>query len=251
MRKEFTYLDFKKWYAYFLHVGLKSYAFVKHTSLFTKAVGFNPPCILFVLCCLPMAATAQNAGYGQVSAYEQLENNFCGSALAEDRLDVFGKRAEQKAADFIDYMRIIQDQTYDDEMRAYAAEAVKQLFDGDVRIITNMRYRSGEPADTTLYAFISAALDNNVRLSTQHNSFEMTQTFSSTSDMAGIYEVSTQYRGILRQPIPSSGYGYDSYNSKASKGQYIEIILKKVNKKFGKEEKAVWEVLLGNIWIAK
>lgn len=30
------------------HLGLKSYAFVKHTLLFAKAVDFNPPCLLFV-----------------------------------------------------------------------------------------------------------------------------------------------------------------------------------------------------------
>ncbi len=218
----------------------------------TYSLTFKPALsYLLCLCCLPILATAQNQAYGQVSAYQQLENNFCGSALSEDRLDVFGRRAEQKAADFIDYMRIIQDQTYEDEMRAYAAEAVKQLFDGDVRMITNMRYRSGEMADTTLYAFISAALENNVRLSTQQNSFETTENFSPSSDMAATYEVSTAYRGLLRQAIPSSNSSYGNYNSNPSKSQYIEIILKKVNKKFGKEEKAVWEVLLGDIWIAK
>lgn len=204
--------------------------------------------MLILLGLLPILGMSQAAGYGQTSAYEQLEQNFCGSALSEERLEVFGNRAKQKAEDFIDYMRIIQDQQYDDEMRAYAAEEVKALFVGDVGMMTDIRDTAGELADNALYAFLAAALENKVAFPIEQNGFFLSEPFSLAAESMTAYGATTEYRGVLWQPIVGDGKGYQNAGQK---NQYIEVILKKVKKQFGKEEKEVWEVVLGDISVGE
>ncbi len=187
---------------------------------------------MFFSCC--NWSIAQQAGSYERSAdytYKQLESNFCGNALSGERLDAFMERAKQKVDEFLDYMRIIQDENYDTEIKTYALEEARRLFDENAQI-------KGE-TNSSVKAFLEAVLNGDTSFTTNHN-ITVEESFKPSGEAMTGYGLVSEYSAIIL---------LKDKNSYAGNVHSFKIVLKKVNKQFGYEKKSVWEVLLSDIEI--
>lgn len=169
---------------------------------------------------------------------DELEKAFEADTLTEDQLRLFQQRAQQKLADFIDYVGIISNKKYDVELRLAAMEQIEQLFiDSSVQIEVGLT--EAEQKARPLNAFIEEVYGS------KYDSVSI----KALSVKTGLPELKKQmtYRGTITADASIERYkdGEAIFNTL---GTYkAETIIRKVQKQFGSDSSTVWTVTLGEI----
>ena len=171
---------------------------------------------------------------------QSFEKEFEIEKLDEVKLNAFEERAIEKIQDFGEYIMIYSKQDYDTAFRSQAGKMILDLFI-DNNVLINIDLSSEKSEDLTLFGFLE-----------QLDSCEYDELNVSSQDF------------VLDSPLQSSGdsfyKGVVSYSNRIvgvrsgdsllihSTTNRVEIIVKKVNKKFGNRSSLIWKVFLGKIY---
>jgi len=158
----------------------------------------------------------------------ELEAQFTADHLSAEHQDALEVRAQQKLLDFADYITLISNPNIDSTFRQQANEQTRQLFIHPQTMI------SLDEENIIIEEFL-----DKVRLSGKNQQY-IVQNIEIAQPLR--QESAQQYSGELTFSQQSVVDGQGNTHQ-----HQAEIWVKKVDKKFGKEEKKVWEVFLGNI----
>lgn len=169
----------------------------------------------------------------------QMEEAFETDTLSNEQLNVFQQRAQQKLEDFINYIEIISNKTYDSELRLVARNQIVELF-ADSSILVNVAdgklEKNPKPVSLFLNEIYQSEYDS-IRIKT--DSVVVHQPIKTD-------EVVT-YIGYITAKVNIKGYknGQVSFNSVAI--QKAKTIIRKTKKRFGEETRTIWTVGLGEL----
>lgn len=171
---------------------------------------------------------------------QSFEKEFEIEKLDETKLNAFEERAIEKIQDFGEYVMIYSNQDYDTAFKSQAGKMIFDLFiDSNVEI--NIDLSNGKSEDIALIGFLEQ-LDscdyNELVVSSQDFFLNTPLHFSADS----LYEGEVSYTNEV--------YGVKSGDSLLihSASNRVEIIVRKVNKKFGNRSNLIWKVFLGKIY---
>lgn len=187
------------------------------------------------------AEPRNNSSYQGTYSYE-VNRDFEREHLQQKNLDAFACRAKQKVKDFVDYVNLIANQDYDLELRKHAAEMTKKMFVNQQVVIKTHWFSGKHLKGYNLETFIKILEDlEGTKLSITVEDFKMIEAL--TPDKK-------EYKGILvAKQILSLENSGKLQKVSPYKDLEVEIILKQIPKKFGKQEQKIWELFLGNITV--
>lgn len=170
---------------------------------------------------------------------QSFEEEFEIGKLDEVNLNAFEDRAIEKIQDFGEYIMIYTRKDYDTAFKTQAGKMIFDLFI-DNNVLIDIDLSTGMSEDLTLFGFLEL-LDSceydELTVSSQDFVLDTPLHFSGDSLYKGVVSYSNKILGV------TSG---DSLLIHSASNR-VEIIIKKVNKKFGNRSSLIWEVLLGNI----
>ena len=168
----------------------------------------------------------------------ELETQFTADYLSPDRLAALEVRAQQKLIDFADYVTLIGNPTIDSTFRQQAKEQAHQLFihpqtlvawEEENLVLESFLHKMEQRSDNQLYII---------------QNIEVVQPLKQDSARQEPIrrDSAQQYSGLLTfsQLLATEG-------QETAYPRKVEIWVKKVDKKFGNEQKKVWEGFLGSI----
>lgn len=169
----------------------------------------------------------------------QMEETFEADTLSNEQLNVFQQRAQQKLDDFINYIEIISNKTYDSELRLLARNQIVELF-ADSSILVHVAAGKVEKNPQPVSAFL-----NEIYLS-EYDSIKI-KTDSVVVAQPIKADEATTYIGYVTAKVNIKGYknGQVYFNSVAI--QKAKTIIRKTEKRFGEETKTIWTVGLGEL----
>ena len=171
---------------------------------------------------------------------QSFEKEFEIEKLDEVKLNAFEERAIEKIQDFGEYIMIYSKQDYDTAFRSQAGKMILDLFI-DNNVLINIDLSSEKSEDLTLFGFLEQ-LDSceydELNVSSQDFILDTPLHFSTDSLYKGVVSYSNKIFGVKSD---------DSLLIYSASNQ-IEIIVKKVNKKFGNRSSLIWKVFLGKIY---
>lgn len=170
---------------------------------------------------------------------QSFEEEFEIERLDEVKMNAFEERAVEKIQDFGEYIMVYTRKDYDTVFRSQAGRMIFDLFI-DNNAVINIDLNKGRSENLTLTGFLEQ-LDscdyNELLVSSQDFVLDSPLVFSEDGLYKGEVTYSNKIIGI------KSG---DSLLIHSTTNR-VEIIVKKVNKKFGNRSSLIWKVFLGNI----
>jgi hypothetical protein len=158
----------------------------------------------------------------------KLEAQFASDQMDAQRLSAFEARAQQKLQDLADYINILRDKSLDSTFRQQAMKQAVALFENE-----NIPFDKNPENEIAISDFLTNLLSEN----------QLTSKF--TIDSIQIVKPlqaigSERYEGILSfEDNIASVQAPDKITPKQ-----IGMVLRKIKKEFGTEDKWVWEVFL-------
>jgi len=170
---------------------------------------------------------------------QSFEEEFEIEKLDEVKLNAFEARAIEKIRDFGEYVMIYTKKDYDTAFKDQAGKMIFDLFI-DNNVLVDIDFSAGRSEDLTLFRFLeqldSCEYDE---LNVLSHDFILDTPLNFSSD--SLYEGAVNYSNKV--------FGVKSGDSLLiySASNRVEIIVKKVNKKFGSRSSLIWKVFLCNI----
>jgi hypothetical protein len=161
----------------------------------------------------------------------ELEAQFASDQMDVQRLSAFEARAQQKLQDLADYINILRDKTLDSTFRQQAMNQAVALFeDGNIPVDKNPEN------EIVISDFLKNLFNENQPTSKfTIDNIQIIRPFQATGP--------ERYEGIL-----SFEDNIDPAQAPAkSTPKEIGMVLRKIKKEFGTEDKLVWEVFLNQI----
>ncbi len=186
---------------------------------------------LHILLVLVIVACAQNAEHKYDAQYEIadhvseekiIEDLLEAPMLSESELSFFESRAVQKLEDYYEYLNLIQQSELDSTFKQQAIDMAKALFYNQQTIDSNLGYLSQ----------IETALDSTIILD---KALKLNRITTATPFKAAN---NNSYQMQLNHQVK---------HSKGKANRSAVVLLIQVRKKFGDQEKRVWEVFLKSI----
>lgn len=169
----------------------------------------------------------------------QMEEAFETDTLSNEQLNVFQQRALQKLEDFINYLEIISNKTYDSELRLVARNQIVELF-ADSSILVNVTAGKIEKNPKPVSAFLNEVYQ------AEYDSIKI-KTDSVIVEQPIKADEAMTYIGYVTAKVNIKGYknGHVFFNSVAI--QKAKTIIRKTEKHFGEETRTIWTVGLGEV----
>lgn len=200
--------------------------------------------ILFGLLVLQTTIYSLNAqvvvNSNNIYGYEQMNKTLTSNTVSAYDLEGFEMRGKQKIKDFINYLEIISDNSYDLSLREHAYNLTKQLFANKDQKINDIDVKTQKIAELNIDDYLNLFMNNEY----SKIKFDITNI---TNKHKLINCDSQTYRGAFFVACSIEYYNGDKVAIKMASKKEVEIILMKRQKQFGNEKKDVWEVLLGYI----
>lgn len=184
-------------------------------------------------------APMEKAAYNEkpVSEFEYAENELADAKLEEslsgaidskEKLTSFEQRAVQKLQDFVNYLEIISNPEYDIVFRNQAKSMAESLF------------RDGKISENNLAPSIENMEINNFLTRLSENEFgEIAPAIQNVKVLLHFQETKASFfRATL---------SFDLFIKENSSNKTATVILTKITKQFGEQQKEVWEVFLEHI----
>ncbi len=165
-----------------------------------------------------------------------LEETFEADTLSHEQLNVFQQRAQQKTEDFISYIEIISNKSYDSLMRLEAKKQIEDLF-ADSSTLINVAVDKSGKYPTHLYEFINEVYES------KYDSIKIKTGSVIMSPPQKAEE--NAYNGSLTAEMNVIGYknAQISFNSEVI--HEVKTIIRKTQKQFGNDTRKIWTVTLG------
>ena len=191
---------------------------------------------------LAMTLTLLLSGAGSIelsaqSTNERVRTELTAEELSEANLRAFERRAVQKLRDLAARIRILSDPERDEALRERAREQVLKLFVRADVPISGFPSRNASADSNTAEGLLSALKkdpEGPVRLRIEGADCAP---FQRTEE--GIYRSRVSFRMVRTFP--------DQKQNRREAELEAELLLKKVEKRFGTESQQVWECLLGRV----
>ena len=184
---------------------------------------------LFLIVSLPSFSLGQSA----MPSFETLENNFVKETLNPIQLKAFHQRAKQKLQDFAGLIAIISDVQYDLSLRKASIPMTLRLFESDTNLIKYYDFGSKQVETRNIKTYLQSLLESKMKIQ-----FDFTILLDEkVKELSQEHSWSIEY--LQTQKVAMGNYP----NLKAK----INIVLRRKEKKFGKQSKYIWEVLLGDM----
>lgn len=171
---------------------------------------------------------------------QSFEKEFEIEKLDETKLNAFEERAIEKIQDFGEYVMIYSKRDYDTAFKAQAGKMIFDLFiDSNVEI--NIDLSNGRSEDIALIGFMEQldSCDYNELVVSSHD-FVLDSPLQSSGD--------SFYKGVVSYSNRIVGLRSGDSLLIHSASNKVEIIVKKVNKRFGDRSNLIWKVFLGKIY---
>ena len=167
----------------------------------------------------------------------KLEEAFETDTLSDEQLNVFQQRARQKVQDFINYIEIISNKTYDAQMRLLARNQIEELF-ADSSVLVTISIAEGKINPKPVSVFLNDVYQS------EYDSIKIKTDFIVVTQPKIANETAT-YIGFIRVKLNIVGYknAQISFNSHAV--HEAKTIIRKTQKHFGEESRMIWTVMLG------
>lgn len=211
-----------------------------HIALFLITSVF----ICMLLSCGPSREEKQDASFSSSDLAPnnndaKMEETFEADTLSNEQLKVFQQRAQQKLEDFINYIEIISNKTYDSELRLVARNQIVELF-ADSSILVNVAAGKIEKNPKPVSAFLNEVYQ------AEYDSIKI-KTDSVVVEQPIKADEAMTYIGYVTAKVNIKGYknGQVSFNSVAI--QKAKTIIRKTQKRFGEETRTIWTVALGEL----
>ncbi|MCP4438074.1 MAG: hypothetical protein GY810_03950 [Aureispira sp.] len=185
--------------------------------------------------------TNNNSSYKGAYGYE-VKRDFENTRLQQKNLDAFECRAKQKVKDFVDYVNLLANEEYGKELRTHAAGLTKALFVNE-RIVIKSHWFSGKKMkEHSLTAFIRALQD-----------LDGTTLTVSVVDIKTAVPLTRTGEGYVGRLVAKQTLELKKNDKVQGVSPYKElevgIVLKRIKKKFGKQEQEIWELFLGDVTV--
>lgn len=216
-----------------------------HIVLYLILTGF----VCFIVACAPSSEekskyfaaekVISDSAFVSTTDNKDLEDVFETDSLTTEQLQVFQQRAQQKLQDFINYVEIISNKSYNAELRDVAKQQIKNLFT-DSTVLINIPITKTQKIPCTVTEFL-----NEVKVS-DYDSIKV-KTDSVVLSQPAKSKEGMKYIGTITGKVSIDGFknGETIFNS--SSIQKAETNISKTKKQFGKESKMVWTVTLGEL----
>ena len=169
---------------------------------------------------------------------QKLRRTFESDSLSLEQLHVFQHRGQQKLDDFIDYVQIVSNKTYNKEMRLAAKEQMMQLFKDSTTMIEAGISEAREKA-WPLFEFAQQIYNS------KYDSIKIKVLYVKVKEPektpGGIYEGSVTANVSIKRYIGDK----DVFSTM---GTFVAgTVIQQVQKHFGSDSSTVWGVVLGEI----
>jgi hypothetical protein len=219
----------------------------RHIALFVVMISF----FTMLVSCGPSAEEKQKSEQEIVStppsmdevvketpARETLEQTFEADTLTAGQLTAFQQRGAEKLADFINYMELISNKTYDGRLRLELGKQAEALFADPTAWIAISINDKKEKKQLT--AFLDDFYKNEYdSIKVKTDSVVMQQ--PERADKGGIY------KGTVSEKVSVMGYKNKKIVFSSTGLREATTLILKMEKNFGGDKKMVWEVMLGEI----
>jgi hypothetical protein len=183
--------------------------------------------------------TAYSQEFVQPHNEEILEKDFTSNNLSNNRLETFELRAKQKVGDFINYLEIISDKSYDLSFREYAIETALKLFSSKNCMVNDFDINTGEQKLFNIKQYLLMFFKSKYsKINTKTENISIVNHLENNNSV---------YVGTITYSQNITGHSNTETVIDKTSIKKIGITLKKVEKKFGNHKKNVWEVMLCNI----
>ena len=171
---------------------------------------------------------------------DELAESFESDTLNNEQLAIFQERAGQKLEDFIDYVKIISNKSFDAQLRLEASKQVLELF-ADTSVMVNFSIHPDSKTSQSIGEFLKE-----VRLS-QYDSL-LIKTDSVVIEPA--VKMDNSYSGSISAKVKILGYQKSKIVFQSKAVHQATSIIQKTQKQFGNEQKMVWIVAIGEVkWL--
>jgi hypothetical protein len=191
---------------------------------------------MMLFSCSPSAndhdGLGNNKNYSQSKGTPNLEND----SLSVKYIKAFEQRAIQKLQDLKDYFEILSDSKIDSTFKNQAKVMASELFASEYNTITFSLDENQENPSLKVDTFFTTIQNKTYgKLSLEIHNISVINKIRKLND--------SEYEGAIKFSL------FVLTKQKTLKMDLqSEIIVKKVEKKFGAESKQVWEVFLGDIF---
>lgn len=212
-----------------------------HIALYWVVAGFT----CFLISCGPSREEKDNvnamyeSNLSTMEDNQALEDTFEIDTLNTVQLNVFQQRARQKLQDFINYMEIISNKSYDLELRLIASKQIEDLFAVSTVFVSISIAKEPKNKKTVSQFLNEIYLSDYDSIKVKTDSVVISKPEKSTE--------SIKYIGEVTAKVNIDGYknGEVIFNSIAI--QKAETIITKTQKQFGDETKMVWTASIGEL----
>jgi len=198
--------------------------------------------VLFVIyapSCVDEQAEAMREEAIITEARNDIRTVFETEVLSESSLSAFESTAEQKLADFVDYLHILVDTSLDISFRVNAGEMIKNTFLSDKVNLQLALQKDDTNEELNVYDLIKNGLENKLSPSNYSiNLIVVREPFQRTEKT--IYAGSLKFTQIFNNPSQTG-------KSPETLERIADIYLIKEHKLFGTDTLNIWSVKLGDI----
>jgi hypothetical protein len=174
------------------------------------------------------------------ASMDSIAHSLSDDILSEQTLKAFEIKAEEKLADFVDYLGILSDRAMDESFKEHAQEMILDLFISDTVHILFAGTGLQKVKEVSLNEFLtksSGSASGNYRF--RFDSVFLSEPLHRVNDVS--------YQGSLSFTVRSEESGPNfPLNSNAGRKK-VSIIAVKVQKQIGRDTLQVWKIFLGGI----
>ena len=167
------------------------------------------------------------------------ENTFTSNELTDFEISGFESHAIQKVKEYANYIEIISNKNFDNELREQAVLLVISIFNDEKTLIIDIDNEITTRTNVSVDEYFNLILKSNFsKISVKVSDFVISENLNSHKN---------HFKGKIVFIQSTKYYDKNILVSQKESKKEVEIFLLKVEKDFGNNKSTVWKIFLGEI----